>query len=82
MRLDRFLKRTGIIKRRAIAQEMIEGGKVLKNGKSLKNSYRVKKGDEIEVVYFNRILKIKVESVNEKDPKCEVLLDIRLEKEF
>lgn len=82
MRLDKFLKKTGIIKRRTIAKEIIEANKVLKDGKALKSSYNVKEGEEIEIIYFNRILKIKVESVDEKNPKYEIIADVKLERKF
>lgn len=82
MRLDKFLKKTGLVKRRTIAQEMVDTGRVFRNGRPLKNSYQVKEGDEIEIVYLNRILKFKVESSNEREPVYSVICEVKLEREF
>ncbi len=60
MRLDIFLKRTGLIKRRSIAQEMIKGGRVRLNGRAVKPSREVSIGDVIEIFFGNRYLKVKV----------------------
>jgi len=82
MRLDKFLKKTGLVKRRTIAQEMVDTGRVFRDGRPLKNSYQVKEGDEIEIVYLNRILKFKVESSNEREPVYSVICEVKLEREF
>ena len=82
MRLDKFLKKTGLVKRRTIAQEMVDTGRVFRNGRPLKNSYQVKEGDEIEIVYLNRILRFKVESSNEREPVYSVICEVKLEREF
>ncbi|AWB09834.1 MAG TPA: hypothetical protein ENO30_03630 [Thermodesulfobium narugense] len=50
MRLDKWLKITGLIKRRTIAKEMCECGFVLVNGRVAKPDYSVKVGDRIEIV--------------------------------
>ncbi|AEE14122.1 RNA-binding S4 domain protein [Thermodesulfobium narugense DSM 14796] len=50
MRLDKWLKVTGLIKRRAIAKEMCESGFVLVNGRIGKPDYSVRVGDKIEIV--------------------------------
>ncbi len=59
MRLDLFLKKYGIIKRRSVAQDMIKGGRVRVNGRVVKPSHGVEDGDEIEVFFGNRYLKIR-----------------------
>ncbi|MDI3472755.1 MAG: hypothetical protein PWQ20_1469 [Thermotogaceae bacterium] len=82
VRLDKFLKKTGLIKRRTIAQEMIDAGKVLKDGKPLKSSYQVKMNDEIEIVYINRILRFKVESTDEKKPGYSIISEVKLPRDF
>lgn len=56
MRLDKFLKKNGIIKRRALAQEMIEKGLVLLNDKEAKPSSKVQIGDKIMVFFPQRSL--------------------------
>ncbi len=50
MRLDLFLKRSAILKRRTIAQTLIKSGRVFVNDKSTKASYNVKTGDIISIV--------------------------------
>lgn len=47
MRLDKFLNATNILKRRSIAQDMIESGVVFLNGTLAKSSKDVKVGDTI-----------------------------------
>ncbi|KAF2957488.1 RNA-binding protein [Thermotoga sp. Ku-13t] len=51
MRIDKYLKQSGIIKRRTIAQRMIESGKVFVNGRIVKPSYEVKIGDKIKIIF-------------------------------
>ena len=60
MRMDKFLKVTRIIKRRTIAKELADNGNVKVNGKEKKSSYTIKKGDVLEIKYFNKNIKIKV----------------------
>ena len=45
MRIDKFLKVSRILKRRAIALEACKAGKVSVNGKDVKPSYNLKIGD-------------------------------------
>lgn len=60
MRLDKFLKLIRIIKRRTIAQELCDAGNVMVNNDVKKPSYTVKKDDDIELKYFNHIIKFEV----------------------
>ncbi len=60
MRLDKFLKNTGIIKRRTLAQEVIKGGRVFINGRPAKPSTDVKDGDIIIIDLPRRKVKVKV----------------------
>lgn len=69
MRLDKFLKLARLVKRRSVAQEMIELGAVRINSSSTpdglpericKPAAEVKEGDIIEIAYINRVLKVKV----------------------
>lgn len=71
MRIDKFLKVSRILKRRALAQEAADGGRVKVNGKSVKPSYKIKVGDIVEVGFNSgavsfRILDIK-ETVRKED---------------
>lgn len=60
MRLDKFLKLARLIKRRTVAQEMIELGAARLNGRECKPSSEVREDDIIEIAYINRVLKVKV----------------------
>ena len=73
MRLDKYLKLARLIKRRTIAQEMIDLKAVRLNGRECKQSSEVREGDEIEIAYVNRVLKVKVLCADEailKRPKA------------
>ncbi len=76
MRLDLFLKRSGMIKRRTIAQELISKGRIKREGKALKSAYEVKTGDEYEIHLGNRLLRIRVSDVTGTQPSYEVISQI------
>lgn len=69
MRLDKYLKVSRVIKRRTLANEVVDAGRVLVNGKPAKASYTVKIGDIIEVTFGNRPVKIRVLSDVEQKGK-------------
>lgn len=74
MRIDKFLKNARIIKRRTVANEACDNGRISVNGKIVKASYNVSVGDEIEIVFGSKNLKVKVVSINEhanKETACE-----------
>ncbi len=50
MRLDAFLKKSGILKRRTVAKELCDNGKVLVNGKEGKPSLELKDNDVITLL--------------------------------
>ena len=60
MRLEKFLKLARLVKRRTVAQEMIELGAVRLNSRTCKPSSEVREDDILEVAYINRVLKVKV----------------------
>ncbi len=49
MRLDQFLNKSGIIKRRALAKELCDRGAVELNGRAAKAAHEVKAGDTLAV---------------------------------
>ncbi|MCD8204302.1 MAG: RNA-binding S4 domain-containing protein [Coprobacillus sp.] len=53
MRLDAFLKKSSILKRRTVAKELCDNGKVLVNGKEGKPSLNLKDGDVISLLVGN-----------------------------
>lgn len=71
MRLDKFLKVSRLIKRRTIANEACDAGRVLINGKIAKASATVKEGDEIEIQFGTKAVKVQVVDVQETTKKDE-----------
>lgn len=70
MRLDKFLKVSRLIKRRAVANEACDAEKVIVNGKAARASYEVKVGDIIEIL-IGKPLKVRVLDVKEFTKKEE-----------
>ncbi len=65
MRIDKYLKNARIIKRRTVAKEACEQGRVLVNKKTAKPGTEVAVGDEIEIIFGIKPMKIKVEKLLE-----------------
>ncbi len=65
MRIDKFLKVSRLIKRRAVANEACDQGRITVNGKVVKASYDVKENDEIEIKFGERIIKVRVKDIKE-----------------
>lgn len=65
MRLDKWLKVSRLIKRRTVANEACDNQRVVANGRSVKASYDVKVGDELEITFGQRTVKIQVLQVAE-----------------
>lgn len=84
MRIDKYLKNARIIKRRTIAKEACDQGRVLVNGKPAKPGTEVAPGDQIEIIFGTKPMKIKVEQVLEhvmKDDYKDMYSIINLEQE-
>ncbi|MGN0415700.1 MAG: RNA-binding S4 domain-containing protein [Agathobacter sp.] len=71
MRLDKFLKVSRLIKRRTVANEACDAGRVLIGGKPAKASANVKAGDEIEILFGQKSVKVRVLNVAETVRKEE-----------
>ena len=71
LRIDKFLKVSRILKRRAVAQEAARAGKVVINGREAKPSREVKAGDVVEILYASGTLKFKVLAVKDTVKKDE-----------
>ncbi len=79
MRLDLFLKKTVIIKRRTIAKEIVERGHVQVNGKVAKPSTDVKDGDILDLALGNHRTKVKAKVElrgNKEFPSYEIIEDL------
>lgn len=72
MRLDKYLKVSRIIKRRAIAKGACESGRVTVNEKVAKPSTEIKEGDIIEIKYAKNSLKAKILDVKNYVKKEDV----------
>ena len=60
VRLDAYLKKSHLIKRRELASGLCEEGMVRVNGHPRKAAHDVKVGDEVEFPLFSRHLKVRV----------------------
>ena len=85
MRLDAFLKKSLLIKRRELANQLCDEGMVRVNGVPRKASHDLKVQDELEFPLYNRVLKVRVLNLPEGNVKkadqwslFEVLEDKRL----
>ncbi len=71
MRLDKFLKVSRLIKRRTVANEACDAGRVTVNGKSAKASTNVKVGDEIEISFGQKSVRVRVLDIQDTTKKDE-----------
>lgn len=69
MRLDKFLKVSRLIKRRTVANEACDAGRVMVNGKPAKASINVKVGDEIEILFGQKSVKVRVTDIQDTTKK-------------
>ena len=65
MRIDKFLKVSRVIKRRTVANYACDNGHISVNGKTVKASYEIKVGDEVEITFGAKTLKVRVLSDKE-----------------
>jgi ribosomal 50S subunit-recycling heat shock protein len=82
MRLDKFMKISRIIKRRAVAKEVADKGRIQINGKLAKSSSDVKVGDTLKIQFGNKTLEVKVKELHESTKKedAEKMYEILSEK--
>jgi len=82
LRIDKFLNAVNIVKRRAIATEMLDEGVVFVNGKKAKKSKEIKIDDIIEIKYLNgskkyKVLKLPESKTIPKSKKDEYVKEIK-----
>ncbi len=63
MRLDKFLKVSRLIKRRTLAKEVAENERIYVNDRLAKPSKELAIGDIITIEFGNKIVKVKVSSL-------------------
>ena len=71
MRLDKYLKVSRLIKRRTVANEACDASHVSVNGRPAKASYEVKEGDEIEIGFGGRTMRVRVLDVKDSTKKAD-----------
>lgn len=71
MRLDKYLKVSRLIKRRTVANDACDSSKLIVNGKLAKASYTVKIGDEIQISFGEKTLKVRVTGITESIHKSD-----------
>ena len=71
MRLDKFLKVSRIIKRRAIAKKIADQGRIMINDKVAKSSSDVRVGDVLTIEFGNKTEKVQVNQLEETTKKDE-----------
>ena len=64
MRLDKYLKLSRLIKRRTLAKEVASNERVLVNGIVAKPSKELKIGDIITIEFGNKIVNVRVASLD------------------
>ena len=65
MRLDKYLKVSRLIKRRTVANEACDAERVRVNGRTARASYEVKVGDELELCFGERTVRVRVREISE-----------------
>ncbi len=63
MRLDKFLQVSRLIRRRALANQLCDGGHVCRDGRPLRASAEVRVGDVLDVDYGWRRLRVAISEV-------------------
>ncbi len=71
MRLDKYLKVSRLIKRRTLAKEVAEAERILVNGNVAKPSKELKIGDIITIEFGNKIVNVKVSSLEQNVKKAD-----------
>lgn len=84
MRLDKYLKVSRIIKRRAVAKELADDNRVFINQKLAKPSSEVKVGDVVEIRFEHRhitleILRIAERIMKDNPPLYALIQDKRID---
>ncbi|MDQ7794393.1 MAG: RNA-binding S4 domain-containing protein [bacterium] len=73
MRLDKFLKVSGLVRRRTVAREVADRGRVLVNGRVAKPATTLRVGDLIVLALGRRQLEVEVLSLRPVAPDPRTL---------
>ena len=82
MRLDKYLKVSGLVKRRTVAKQLCDAGRIRVNGNTAKAGTRVKQDDEVDLLLGRRRLKVRVQNIGEGGPvsRAEGLFTVLLDE--
>ena len=72
LRLDLFLKRSHLVKRRSLASKLCENGWVKLNGRQAPPGKGVRTGDEIEIRFPREKVLIRVEELPKRPAKSQL----------
>jgi ribosomal 50S subunit-recycling heat shock protein len=74
VRLDLFLKRSRLVKRRTIAREMCDTGRILVNGHQSKPSKELKQGDFVTLQFTMKSIELEILAL--PDRKTDLQYDV------
>ena len=60
MRLDLYLKKTGVVRHRSVAKEICDAGAASVNGRPAKPGQSLRPGDRIDIKFAERALALRV----------------------
>lgn len=69
MRIDKFLKVSRLIKRRALAKNVTDSERILVNNRVVKPSYQVKVGDLISIIFGTKTIVVRVLKIDNSTKK-------------
>lgn len=71
MRIDKFLKVSRLIRRRAVANDACGAERITVNGRTVKPSYDVKPGDVIGIAFGGRTVSVRVTEIKDSTKKAD-----------
>lgn len=74
MRLDKFLKVSRIVKRRAVAKEITDKGRITINDRPAKSSSEVHVGDKLVISFGNKTLTVQVKQLLDTTKKDDAAM--------
>ena len=80
LRMDLFLKRSRLVKRRTLAATLCENGYVTLNGREAGPGKTVKAGDRVEIRYARRKVLVEVTGIPDKAGRGECFRVLREEE--
>lgn len=86
LRIDLFLKRSSLVKRRSLAGTLCNNGYVLLNGRQAAPGKSVREGDRIEITYARKKVLVEVTGIPDRSGKkgeyYSVIREERIEQEL